>query len=138
MRWRFSGGPRAPFWFNTRTLHPIWPAHRSTRRREISLHFFRELWPNPFRTPHAPDMNELTTRNPRTFPSTCWSTVREAGQPATATPALDLLLQKYLEPLVCHLIARFRLNRHQAEDLLQAFMLERVLARKLITHADCT
>ena len=85
-------------------------------------------------------MNEVTSRIPRTFPSTCWSAVREAGQPAAEARALalDLLLRRYLEPLVCHLIAKFRLNRHQAEDLLQGFMLDRVLARELITHADCT
>ena len=111
------------------------------RNRKILLHILPESCCNLLDRPtDDPDMKEITPRSLRTFPSTCWSSVREAGQPGqeAGEVALESLLRKYLEPLVCHLIAKFRLHRDQAEDLLQAFILDRVLASELIAHADCT
>ena len=50
--------------------------------------------------------------------------------------ALDELLQIYYPPLQTHLVARFHLNPNDAADILQDFMLSKVLEKNLFALAD--
>jgi RNA polymerase sigma-70 factor (ECF subfamily) len=64
--------------------------------------------------------------------------VARAGQDPTDARhfALAELLACYIEPLRVHLIARRRVRPQEAEDLIQAFVADRVLAGDLIARAD--
>jgi len=72
------------------------------------------------------------------FPSTHWSEVFSAGQPEQekGRKALENLLVRYEPALKTHLIARFRLTEDQAMDLLQEFVLTKVLEKNLVGRAD--
>ena len=72
------------------------------------------------------------------FPSTHWSEVLRAGQhtPEGGTKALESLLIRYQPALKAHLVARFHLNSDQAMDILQEFVLAKVLEKNLIGRAN--
>jgi DNA-directed RNA polymerase specialized sigma24 family protein len=72
------------------------------------------------------------------FPSTHWSVIALAtGASAPAAhAALGNLLTRYMPALKAHLVITRRLNPHTADDLLQGFIAERVLDRKLLAKAD--
>lgn len=72
------------------------------------------------------------------FPVTHWSLVIRAGgdEGAAKRQALSALLKQYLPALRSHLVLRKRVPRHDAEDLLQAFLADKVLDRDLIAQAD--
>jgi RNA polymerase sigma-70 factor (ECF subfamily) len=72
------------------------------------------------------------------FPSTHWSIVVDAGydQSIVRRQALERFLAQYTEALKAHLIWRKRVDPHQAEDLIQGFLLSRVLEADLIRKAD--
>jgi len=72
------------------------------------------------------------------FPSTHWSIVVDAGNDQTIVrrEALGRFLRRYSEALKVHLIWRKRVDPHQAEDLIQGFLLARVLEADLIAKAD--
>jgi DNA-directed RNA polymerase specialized sigma24 family protein len=72
------------------------------------------------------------------FPTTHWSLVGRAGQAAEADRrhALEQLLMRYLPPMRAHLTQAKRLSVDEAEDVLQAFLAEKVLAQNVIGRAD--
>jgi RNA polymerase sigma-70 factor (ECF subfamily) len=73
------------------------------------------------------------------FPFTHWSLVERAGGAADGAvrrEALIALLKRYLAPLKGHLMRQWRADGHRAEDLLQGFLLSRVLESDLIARAD--
>jgi RNA polymerase sigma-70 factor (ECF subfamily) len=72
------------------------------------------------------------------FPSTHWSLVARAGHDDTDVrrDALSELVRKYLPPLRIHLIGRRGIDPHEADDLLQMFLVSQVLEKDLIERAD--
>jgi RNA polymerase sigma-70 factor (ECF subfamily) len=72
------------------------------------------------------------------FPQTRWTFVEWAGQPdhPAQQKALADLLTQYLPALKAFLVAQFRIEDQQAEDLLQSFVLEKVLKAGVIARAD--
>ncbi len=72
------------------------------------------------------------------FPTTIWSLVREADHERTVvrTAALDKLLQQYAPAMVSHLVRRKRLKPEHAEDIVQGFIVEKVLEKGLVGKAD--
>lgn len=71
------------------------------------------------------------------FPTTQWTGVEHAGQSNTVgRVALSDLLMRYLAPLRAHLVLRRRLSAEEAEDLLQSFIMGRVLEHDLVSAAS--
>jgi RNA polymerase sigma-70 factor (ECF subfamily) len=72
------------------------------------------------------------------FPTTHWSLVALAGDDDghVRRAALESLLRRYLGPLRSFLMARRRLNEHQADDVLQEFVCSKVLVHELMPRAD--
>lgn len=67
------------------------------------------------------------------FPTTQWTSVQRAGEAGPAgSQALAQLLPHYLHPLRMHLVLQRRLPADKADDLLQAFVAEKVLERNLV------
>jgi hypothetical protein len=75
-----------------------------------------------------------------TFKTTRWTLVSEAGNPQDPLhdQALDHLLRLYRPALWSHLVRRWRIPPPQADDLLQDFILRKILQYNLIQHADRT
>jgi DNA-directed RNA polymerase specialized sigma24 family protein len=75
---------------------------------------------------------------PRGFQTTNWRDVRRAADadPDLRREALGRLLQLYEPALQAHLVSRFRLELHQAEDLLQDFIRDKVLTEGALAGAD--
>ena len=70
------------------------------------------------------------------FPTTRWTDIGHAGRRDTiGGEALAVLLGRYLVPLRAHLVHHKRLSAEQADELLQAFVAEKVLERELIGSA---
>lgn len=72
------------------------------------------------------------------FPTTHWSLVRQAGTAdggAQQSEALSQLLRQYLPALRAHVLSRWRVDGHRADDLVQGFVCERVLDRALVGRA---
>ena len=72
------------------------------------------------------------------FPAhTRWSLVLTVGgdDPEAARKALVQLLKLYLPPMRAHLISQWSLSLHDAEDLLQGFISDRVIEQNLIGRA---
>jgi DNA-directed RNA polymerase specialized sigma24 family protein len=83
-------------------------------------------------------MRNDETAGREVFWTTHWTSVllasqqdREAGE-----LALDRLLRQYSPPLLKHLRCRFRVPEQQAEEWLQAFIVQRVLEKHLLAKAD--
>jgi hypothetical protein len=74
------------------------------------------------------------------FPSTHWSLIfsARAEDSLRRREALDELLRLYLPALRAHLLYRWRIEAHRAEDLLQGFVARQVLQRELLAKADAT
>jgi len=74
----------------------------------------------------------------RAFQTTNWQEVRRAGDadPAVRREALGRLLQLYGPALQTHLVHRYGLEVHAAEDLLQDFIREKVLEDGVLAAAD--
>jgi DNA-directed RNA polymerase specialized sigma24 family protein len=72
------------------------------------------------------------------FPTTHWSLVVRAGQDASQTrrDALGELLQRYMGALRTFLITRYRLSRDRADDMVQGFILSRLVEKNLLGKAD--
>ncbi len=70
--------------------------------------------------------------------STIWTLVERAAAEDSHVrrEALEKLLRQYMPPLKAHLIARRRFDPHTADDLLQGFIQDVVLHRRLFEHAD--
>ena len=75
---------------------------------------------------------------PQWFPATHWSLVRRAGSAGDESQALDELLRIYLPALKAHLVGRKRIAPDRAEDLLQGFILSKVLpeAQAVVDRAE--
>ncbi len=82
--------------------------------------------------------NAVGTRPMGAMPRTQWTQVRIAGEAGSAQgrKALEELLHKYLPPLRAHLVLKRGIEAEKAEDLLQAFIVNRVLEQELIARAD--
>ena len=74
---------------------------------------------------------------PMRFPTTRWSLVIAAGGDSALMrrEALGALLRDYLVPLRHYLVRRRRLSPHDADDLLQGFVSEKVLRDELVPRA---
>jgi hypothetical protein len=74
------------------------------------------------------------------FPTTHWSEVSQAGSvdPAIRRAALERLVRQYLPAFRAHLLAYKRIPADQAEELLQGFLCDQIVAGDLIAHADRT
>jgi RNA polymerase sigma-70 factor (ECF subfamily) len=74
------------------------------------------------------------------FRTTQWSLVERAGDPSLTRhgPALSELLRSYLPAMRSHLVRRLRIPADQAEDLLQGFIVRKILQYDLIARADKT
>jgi RNA polymerase sigma-70 factor (ECF subfamily) len=72
------------------------------------------------------------------FPSTQWMLVYSAAAQTDEVQrrALEELLRQYMRPLRVFLEWTWHLNSHDAEDLLQGFVVDKILDRKLLTGAD--
>lgn len=80
------------------------------------------------------ELDPITLR----FPTTQWSQVGRAADadPAVRRQALEALLRRYLPAFRAHLRVRRRLDPHRAEDLLQGFVCDQIVADDLIARAD--
>ncbi len=72
------------------------------------------------------------------FPTTRWSLVgrAHADNPEVRRQALSELLRQYAPALRSYLIHRHRLPSDRAEDVLQAFLADRVLSQAILARAD--
>ena len=79
------------------------------------------------------------------FPCTRWSLIARITNGATSgggvdaserREALGLLLTRYVPPLRTHLLRRRRIRADRVEDLVQAFIADKVIERDLLAAAD--
>jgi DNA-directed RNA polymerase specialized sigma24 family protein len=82
-------------------------------------------------------MNNDSTKPSDRFPSTHWSKIVDAGQAQgdERREVLEAMLQRYLPALRSHLIYGRRVRPDTCEDVLQAFVTEKILSRNLIAEA---
>lgn len=78
-------------------------------------------------------MRRQVTKGP--FPSTAWELIRQAGSPS-GREAIDTIWRRYSVPLRTHLLTRWRMNVNDADEILQAFALRKVLLGGLLSKAD--
>ena len=83
-------------------------------------------------------MSESTGSQHADFPTTRWTLVDRAGDGSLSVSgeALNELLRLYWPALKTHLVTCRRIPPDQAEDLVQGFVVSKVLERALITCAD--
>jgi RNA polymerase sigma-70 factor (ECF subfamily) len=78
--------------------------------------------------------------SPQRFPTTHWSLVGRAagraGDAGAGPVALGELIRVYLPALRAHLVGPMRVDPHRADDLLQAFLADKVLENNMIAAAD--
>ena len=75
---------------------------------------------------------------PRYFQTTQWSLVRRAGEGVdeqTQRLALVELLKRYMPALHSYLVYRKKFDTHRADDLLQGFLLSKVVEHDLVKQA---
>ena len=74
----------------------------------------------------------------RRLPSTHWSEIASAShtRQQKGREALDRMLTRYQCALLVHLGFKFRLNKDQAQDLLQSFVAEKILEKELLALAN--
>lgn len=72
------------------------------------------------------------------FPSTDWSQIRAARGflQAGGRTAFSQLLERYLPALKWHLVRQHKLVPEDADDLLQQFVLDKLIEKRLIDHAS--
>jgi RNA polymerase sigma-70 factor (ECF subfamily) len=72
------------------------------------------------------------------FPTTHWSEVARAGDvnPQVKRAALGRLLTAYLPALKAHVVGHHRVRADRADDLVQGFICDQVVADDLIARAD--
>ena len=80
----------------------------------------------------------IQLRKSQIWPTTHWSLVGSAsrGGAEERRQALTLLVRKYLPVLRWHLISRRHVNPGQVDDLLQEFLVSKVLEKDIIRLAD--
>lgn len=71
------------------------------------------------------------------FPTTHWTMIRSAaaGDTAAGRLALEQLLQRYMPVLRQHLVRHKRIAPVDADDLLNGFVMEKILEKHLLQHA---
>ena len=72
------------------------------------------------------------------FPVTQWSLVGRAGNasPEARRDSLGVLMQRYSPALLTHLVYRKRVERHRADDILQGFITDKLIAQEIVAQAD--
>jgi RNA polymerase sigma-70 factor (ECF subfamily) len=70
------------------------------------------------------------------FPTTHWSLIDRAAQGEAGREALAQLLHQYLPALRVHLLRRHRLSVPDADDLLQAFVLDKLILQQVLARAE--
>jgi DNA-directed RNA polymerase specialized sigma24 family protein len=72
------------------------------------------------------------------FPTTWWTLIDQAQADGTTlrNSALEQLVLRYVPPLRAHLVLRRRVGDELADELLQAFVTEKIVAQYLLRHAD--
>lgn len=72
------------------------------------------------------------------FPTTSWTLLQEARDRGSCSGrlALDQLLRRYLKPLRHYLLLTRRVATKEVDDLLQGFIVSKVLEQNLIGRAD--
>jgi RNA polymerase sigma-70 factor (ECF subfamily) len=72
------------------------------------------------------------------FPATPWSLVGRAAHATIESrrESLEALLSRYLPALRTHLLYKKRLAPDRADDLLQGFIADKVVAAEILSHAD--
>ncbi|CAN5710980.1 sigma factor [soil metagenome] len=82
--------------------------------------------------------DKLPDGSPTGFPATRWSLVGRAGaDDSIGQPvAMAELARLYFRALRAHLLQRTNGDEHHADDLLQGFLADKVLEKRLIDHAD--
>src|SRR6185295_7108431 len=79
-----------------------------------------------------------SSESPTSFPVTHWTMVERAGlaeDETTQRQALVQLLTRYMPALKAHLVRRRGIELARADDLLQEFLLTKVLHGELIAEA---
>lgn len=81
---------------------------------------------------------ESMSNNPGRFPTTNWSLIgRATGQADTlCREALNDLLARYWPALKTYLVVARRIDPHEANDLVQGFIENKILERDLVARAD--
>lgn len=81
---------------------------------------------------------KVPQRQPMQFPETHWTLIRDAAEAQSdrGRQALDRLLRRYRPVLHWHLTAYRRMSAADADDLLQGFIVNKVLEQQLIGQAD--
>ena len=82
-------------------------------------------------------MDDSSVQN-QAWPSTHWSVVTNAGHGGSVEKreALEALIVRYLPVLKWHLLVRRHISRAQIDDLLQEFVLSKVLEQEIIQRAE--
>jgi hypothetical protein len=90
--------------------------------------------------PSEAAMPEVTKDQGHEFPTTWWTLIDQALADGTTmrTEALEQLVLRYVPPLRAHLVLRKRVHAELADELLQAFVTEKIVAQYLLRHADRT
>jgi RNA polymerase sigma-70 factor (ECF subfamily) len=83
-------------------------------------------------------MSHLNAGIASEFPTTLWTLVLEAGDgdDHVAHAALGELLQRYMPAMRGYLMRRWRMREEDANDILQGFISDKVLEKKLVSKAD--
>jgi DNA-directed RNA polymerase specialized sigma24 family protein len=83
-------------------------------------------------------MNYDSSNQRHGFDATHWSNVGRAASDLSEVrrPAMDELLKQYRPALVSRLVHRKGMDRDDAEDLVNGFILEKILERQLLKSAD--
>jgi RNA polymerase sigma-70 factor (ECF subfamily) len=87
----------------------------------------------------AEQPHQCTSTSPYgAFPTTHWSLVARAGCESgeAKRAALGRLLEQYLPPMRAHLVFARRLDREQADELLQQFLADKVLGQDLVRRVE--
>jgi hypothetical protein len=82
-------------------------------------------------------MRAVTKTRPL-FPVTDWRAVKAAAAPdsSACAEALQSLLQRYLPVLKQYMVTKFDLQQSEVDDLLQDFVLEKILNQDLLRRVD--
>jgi DNA-directed RNA polymerase specialized sigma24 family protein len=75
---------------------------------------------------------------PQSFPTTHWSLVQRAGKDDgdQSRRALEEFLRRYLPAMRAYLIHAVRVQPDRADDLLQGFVMDRVIQQSILSQAD--
>lgn len=72
--------------------------------------------------------------------STHWSAVQAMGaeDEAEAARAVEVFLRRYLHAMTRYLVESRRFNPHDADDVVQGFVADRILAKQILRQADAS